>query len=623
MLLRNAGPGALAGALAGAICGALDLLLVLRATGAYWVGTFDVLETQAVWGAAGAFAGALAGVALASIAPRAAGGRGFGFRTVTALGLFTGLTGLGWFHLYDVGLPLGSRRQFFPYAACALLAAAIAVATWLLLRRPLRDSRSQRRWLGALSFFLLLPFALRWGTALSESRQPAGPAGDQDLQPSVVLLVLDTTRRDALSIYGNSRRTTPNLDRIAAEGLLFTQAYSVASWTPPSHATLFTGVHPSQHGTHKQQMRLLPDLPTLAETFRDQGYRTHFVSAKQLLTRAEGWTRGFDEAVVANIEDRVDVAHRRVLEHRDRDGSETPTLVDLAHRLLERPGGQPFFLFLNVNDPHARYVPREPYFSSYARDVDRSLVDQERVRKVIASQHGLDKAMLGKIQLNPEEIKLIRAIYDSETAYMDTQLGRFFEIVRELSLSRPMLLLITADHGELLGEHDGLMAHGRFLYQELIHVPLILWGPPSIASGVDHRVVSHVDVFPTLIAAAGIDPQTYPYLAGEDLFGDGQRRAAFAESWPSLDLPKASSGGPIKAVVAGSSKLIWQLQTSEPRLFDLAADNQELQDLAQETATEVRELQQILSSFLDVTAVADQPSPDEKTIRKLKALGYL
>jgi arylsulfatase A-like enzyme len=410
-----------------------------------------------------------------------------------------------------------------------------------------------------------------------------GCKGEADLDPmlasgsasgfDVVLITLDTTRADHLGSYGYAAAETPNLDRLAREGIRFTDAVSPAPLTLPSHASILTGLDPQNHGVRQNgQFRLDPSRVTLAEVLKVNGYETAAFVSGFVLDSRYGLSQGFDL-----YDGETEPFPGQPFGGLGERSAEAVTDRALSW-LGSREGTRPFFLWVHYYDPHAEYKPPEPFAGRFE---------------------------------NP---------YDGEIAFMDSQIGR---LVAELQKGRTRLLVIAAgDHGESLGEHSEY-AHSRLIYETTQHVPLFLWSP-SIAKPrvVDGAVVGLVDIFPTVVDLLGI--RSAEDLDGISLrqAGENRDRALYIETMaPYLD----NGWAPLHGLRRHRDKYIL---APKPEYYDLAADPGELKNLyvKAKTASDplAEELRARLKDTPSAEAIArDAAAPDPETLRRLQALGYL
>jgi arylsulfatase A-like enzyme len=397
-------------------------------------------------------------------------------------------------------------------------------------------------------------------------------------KPHVVLITLDTTRRDRLGFYGCSRRTSPNLDALAERSLVFDRAVAASSWTLPSHASIFTGKFPSSHGAdyhpngplrltqaiegpeewaEYRASGLSPHETTLASRLRDGGYHTGAVVSGPWMKRIFGLDRGFetyDEEGISEVNGRL--------------ASEVTTA---ALELLEK-AKSPFFLFLNYFDPHGPYEAPAPFGGTFGQE--------------------------------PEDR------YDEEILYMDHHIGRLFEGMKEKGVFEESLVVVTADHGELLGEH-GKMGHGATLFEEEIRVPFLVKPPGGeVAPGRSAEPVHHVDVVPLVLERLGLSARR-------------RERPLLAEVRP---LGFMSPEGSWRALYLGRHKLLWN-SLGNHALYDLENDPGERNDLSGSDPERTKAALGVLEKVLESLPPPGEPGPpaalDEETQKALRSLGYV
>lgn len=323
-----------------------------------------------------------------------------------------------------------------------------------------------------------------WGLPAIE---PAAPATAE--LPPILLITLDTTRRDALGVYGAAAGTTPVLDDLATRATVFEEAFSTAPWTLPSHASIFTGLYPSKHGAGVRDVQLPPGTATLARLLQQRGYFTGGFSAGELSSSRFGLGQGFHS-------------------YRNPDQFETrgDRVAEYVEAFLDRHAAYPLFLFVNYFDPHAVFqAPAEfeqrlgvPPLADAIRELP---VWHELLSGQMASWRA---AVDGEAPITPEVRAYLRAAYLAEVAFVDQLVGRLFDRLKTLGLFERALIVVTADHGELLGE-GGYVSHGARLDPELVEIPLIVKWPGQQRGERIGGLVSLVDLFPTILAAAGVE----------------------------------------------------------------------------------------------------------------------
>ncbi len=316
-----------------------------------------------------------------------------------------------------------------------------------------------------------------------------GPATKQQ-QRSVILVTIDTLRADHLSFAGYPRLTSPRLDAFARKGTAFEWAISTCSYTLPSHASMLTGLDPSFHtvGLMNGQLGLVSAETTLAEICRSGGLRTLAVVSNLLLTRNWGLDQGFeiyDDAL-------PDKESERGFGERRAEHAMNSALEKLAAIKDER-----FFFWLHLQDPHGPYTPPdgidEP--EATAKDLPRL----ERVLPLGNDQSGFRAIPTYQVFGTERAFEQYRARYDREIRSTDRELGRLFDALEARGLLESSLVVITADHGEALGEDEFFFAHSQSVGLDQVHVPLIMVGPGVKPGASIHGAVSNMDVFATIL----------------------------------------------------------------------------------------------------------------------------
>ncbi len=400
-------------------------------------------------------------------------------------------------------------------------------------------------------------------------------AAHQALRPlNVVVITIDTLRPDHLHCYGYGKTETPTLDGIAQRGVLFENGVTQTPLTPPSHASIFTGLNPPTHKVRDTGGFILsPSTPTLASLLQAQGWETAAFVSSAVLKKRFGFEHGFD--VYDDQMPRPGNA-QQFLEDSERRAGDT---VDRAVEWLDKHGEKPFFLWVHLYDPHTPYDPPSPFRERYK---DRP--------------------------------------YDGEIAYADHELARLLASLNRKSAPDKTVVAVLSDHGESLGEH-GEFSHGVFLYDATLRIAYLLSGP-GVPQGV--RVPQQartIDFLPTILgllgggAPAGVEGSSLiPLFRGKD--------AGTAISYAETLFPKINLGwAELRAIRTNQWKYI---RAPKPELYDLSHDPQEAKNVLLEHPSEVRmlEAQLVAASRSPGAEKVETTAMDERTLQQLKSLGY-
>jgi len=471
----------------------------------------------------------------------------------------------------------------------------------------------------------LLPVLVAAGMACTDAGTPR-PDGDAAEPPtsrqqrSVVLIVLDTVRADVLSCYGNPRPTTPNIDAFAADGIRFDHAYAPAFWTLPSHASLLTGLYPSEAGATSETNHLPESVTTIAERFRDAGWRTGAVVRNAWISGERGFSQGFDHWVEA---------WRGSAGVSDAEGEHQAAATAVAW--LREVGGeqQPFFLFVNLNIAHMPYDPPEAERQGFLRNPPPS----KRLLQLTELSGGWGH-LAGALELDDQDYATLRDLYESEVHLADRLVGRLLDTLGELGLDDDTVVVLTSDHGENLGDH-GMIDHVYSMYDTTTRVPLIVRAPGIDAHSVDRELASLRDVTPTILAAAAaggpadhetslLRPQRKPEPA---VFAENDRPVhgirLLSRQFPGFQA--STIDHPIRMIRTPRHKLIWNVGVSA-ELYDLENDTGELVDLAASSTALRDELLLALRRWhgeLRIRTAPDFSSRDSESLQRLRALGYV
>lgn len=422
---------------------------------------------------------------------------------------------------------------------------------------------------------------------------------------NVLLIVVDTLRADKLGCYGSELGATPHIDRLAAEAVTFRRCYAHAPWTLPSFASMLTSLYPPQHGAggHLPQFRGLPDsVRTAAECFRDGGYATASVINVEFLTEPFGMTQGFDHVDHQAYPNNIEV----------RSATET---TNAAVTWLRRPRQGPFFLMVHYFDPHLVYSPPAAYRRRFAGPRDRKSADW-----VFGTREQIIKYRRGSVQFDDATIQRAEKLYNGEVAYTDSEVGRLLDTLDELELAESTIVVFTADHGEEFLDHGGF-EHGHTLYEELVHVPLIIRDGGSAPSRAIDTVVGHVDLVPTLCELTGVpgDPSFVGHslgglMAGEN--GDDHPIIFEGNFW----------GSPLRGWLQGGAKLVLA-RAEPPKLFDLVRDPAEKFNLYDSNPDRVRRVAEDFKlaykqMMMRVQQNATRVELSPLELERLRSLGY-
>ena len=490
---------------------------------------------------------------------------------------------------------------------------------------------------------------------------PAGEGARSDGEtsgvrgPNILWVVWDTVRADRLTPYAPALSTTPRLAAWAERARVFDDAVSAASTTESSHASMFTGKLPSQHGTDAANRWLADEWDTVAERLRNEGYRTFLWSANPHVSAGENFDQGFDRVEhpwdPAHRRQALEIVTRKVMGDASSELSERlerprvgPWAIKAAGELAagsleswlnEEDRDRPWFAVINYMEAHRPLIPPR--------------VHRERVMSPaqVDESYRLDRSWLplwrynaGLHEYSEEELAVIRATYDASLAELDDLFADLLERLEEEGQLDNAIVILTSDHGEHLGEHH-LLDHQYSLYRPLTHVPLIIAAPGRLPAGRDTRPVTTLDLYPTLLELAGIALPEESSSPARSLLRDGPDRLrvseytspnlapleAVARSEPGFDPAPFARG--LRALRVGSDKLIWA-SDGRHELYDLESDPEEQHDLSAEDPGRLEQRLQQLEAETAGGGWADPvrtpthvPAPSAEQRAMLEGLGYL
>jgi arylsulfatase A-like enzyme len=511
---------------------------------------------------------------------------------------------------------------------------AVALASALVAARALPLARPG----GRARELLLAPVALGLAFLLAGAVVDAGHRGGQGKRPNIVLVTIDTLRGDHLSAYGYPRDTAPAFDRVAKSGAIFLSAVATTPFTQPSTASILTGLYPHRHGVRNHPNLLVEDRLTLAEVLEANGYATAAFSSQGLLVPEWGFAQGFRLFERVGAPARFDITFLgRVLERLglrpiDRNWR-SDAVSDRGIGWLDRRPRRPFFLWLHYLDPHFPYEPAPGY---------ERMFDSGSPVAALTDLHAPDgRRRLFNLDLSEDQMRRNIDLYDCEIRFTDDMIGRLIAKLEEMGVFGETIVVITADHGENLGEQGLYFAHTHFLYDPSLLVPLAVSYPEKIRPGTRiSRVMSDLDIMPTVLDLAGIEVPAglegrslAPLLLGGE---KGEPRAVFGENGRTivgnLEEPNPrwtveGDAGRWRMVRTDEYKLIRIPEPDAVRyeLYDLRVDPGETHDIAAEEPAVVDSLTKALLAWSEEESATStfKKEIDDETMRSLRELGYI
>ncbi|HUR29509.1 MAG TPA: sulfatase [Planctomycetota bacterium] len=510
-----------------------------------------------------------------------------------------------------------------------LLLFLAAIGTFFVLRRAIREAwasqaPASRAALGGLRNRALLwllvvpalsPLALRaLGTVFGHSGIAPRPSYN------VVVIGIDTLRADAVDWtkpQDGARDRTPNLRALGERGVRFSQAISQSSWTMPAFASIFTGKYPLEHGAVSLTGNLRDREFTLAEILREAGYHTGSFVSNDYTDQKHGFRQGNDEFKDDQVKSAEELSSVGV----------TAEAIDF----VERHAGEPFYLFAHYMDPHYQYLDHEGW--TWADDYQGWW----------KSQNDLDNLVRNRNLVSANDLRWLRDLYDEEVAFTDSQIGRLIEAVERSGVADRTLFVVVSDHGEEFLDH-GNFSHTTTLYEELVHVPLLVVVPGAKDAGSQRDdVVETRAVFSTVLDCLGVDfaARSRPkgllpaesrvakeaQVPGEPPKAEAAEPRAFSMVWLPDAKPRWGKQFQIASLRTARWKLIHHITRDVRELFDLAADPGEKKDLAAEVPDVFRDLTAELDAWVagQKLHATDLPRATigSERMDRMRSLGYM
>ena len=418
-------------------------------------------------------------------------------------------------------------------------------------------------------------------------------------QINVLLILTDTVRADHLSCYGYHRNTTPHIDSLAAAGTIAELCQGQASWTLPAMTTIMSAVSTVVHGAGRTSTGfhgISPDVPWLPLSFNREGYRTAAFFNVMFMNADFGFHRGFQHF------DCQGVASGNSLRKAG------PTVDDFLAWLDTGNQDKPFFAAVHFYDPHIPYRAPEPFLSMYT-DPDYNGEYGDSWGEGITEMMDVNS---GETVPSSSDMHNLIALYDGELTYMDSEIGRMLSELRSRGLAENTLIILVGDHGEEFLEHGGI-EHGRTLYQETTHVPLIMAGPGFNGGRVISQSVAQLDIAGTIASVTGVEFTTMePSLNLTGIINPAREIPASGVLW--------RPEGNLVSIVSNNNKLIWSVEDDSLEAYNLAAD-----PLEQELVTPEIAMIEAAEFYRATPPMGEAPlvNYSETASRELRNLGYI
>lgn len=421
-------------------------------------------------------------------------------------------------------------------------------------------------------------------------------------QFNVILITSDALRADHLSCYGYRRNTSPNIDKLAKEGVLFTQAIAQSSHTPPSIATISTSTYPRTHSVLTWGQTIKPDLFSIAYILKSRGYQTIFIGGNDnFLKELHGFNKGFNMFFTQY--------------------GDSESITSKVSELLTKYVNKPIFLWIHYMDTHSPYNSK-PYDTLYMND---KLYDKQKKLPIVKKTcdwygyKGIPEP-LAQEKGNVDNPDYYIAQYDGAIKKVDEQVRILLDKLNQLGLDKKTIIVLTSDHGEMLGEHDYYFHHAWFLYEPLIKIPLIIKCYNIIPRNrvINGQISAHIDIAPTILDILKINK--VKTMKGISLLSTilGEGKHAFLYIF-------SDEGYAGNCIRTEEWKLIHNLNYKKYELYNLKDDPQELNNLASIEKEQFALLKQKLDDFTEESVALEKiarPILDKETKEKLKSLGY-
>lgn len=490
------------------------------------------------------------------------------------------------------------------------------------------------------------------------------------IKPNIVMIILDTTRASHLSCYGYKRNTSPHIDDLAREGILFKNAISPSPWTLPSHVSILTGQYPCQHRMTEDHISDGKNIYAMSAghefnnflpgILKKENYQTVGFSNNPWISANFGFDRGFDSffEIWRTTYNQSFLKKALKMVKRALPQRFHPIINDIRSRLswfFSYDSGAkntiavmkkwfsknyqkdiPLFVFFNFMEPHLPYTPPPPFNKLFIEDK----LSKKNIRKI--NQDHL-KLVANEVEMDSEDFEILKSLYDGEIAYLDTKLQNIFDLFRNMGLFDETIWIITSDHGENIGEHN-LMGHQFCLYDTLIRVPLILRYPEIFPKGkTEDRYVQSLNIYFTLLDILGIHIRDLDVHERSLLNQNKNEQIVSEHEVPKIALKALKNRFPdfqtrdleqeLKCIYLNEMKYIWKSKGKD-ELYDLIKDPEERNNLIQADTSKASELSKILKEWIaskmvkkgvksEKNRVDSRGGVDEDIKNQLEGLGYI
>ena len=429
---------------------------------------------------------------------------------------------------------------------------------------------------------------------------------------NLIVITIDTLRADRLSCYGYNKPTTPNIDKFATRCVLFENVICQEPQTVPSHASMFTGLHPRTHKAITNVSKLNEKFVTLAEILKQKGYATAAFVSTHILDSKYGLNQGFDKYW------EIHKFYKPALRRRLQDLAIDPT-TNQVMRWLKANHSKRFFLWIHWFHPHRPYIPPPQYEKAFA---------QPYSGKITGESDLIDKYWREGKMLDPADVNHLRGLYDGEVAFADHQVGTVLGLLDSLNLMQSTVIIVTSDHGEILYDHENYFGHDIGLYDECLKVPLLIYSPEF--NDVPKRIsqtVQTLDILPTIADLLSfkvpekVQGQSLTPLMNNEAFQPVEYTFAETFPFPEKALPRHCVRTPK-----------WKLEWRESKegiikvLYDLESDPEERQNLYEDSTRVAAHLDSVLANWLKDGGLHPAPIPTARESGRwkiLKSLGYI